>query len=89
MSTASSQNPSADNWPALRQAALQLFDDLRNEYPMYGEAYFAHVQGLVNCLVRQSAPTTDAELQARLMLLGEVTLAAYRVREQLELGIVL
>jgi hypothetical protein len=79
----------ADNWPGIRQAALQLVDDLHNQYPMYGEAYFAELQDLVTCLVYQSSPTSDSELQERLTTLGKVTLAEYRVRERIELGTVM
>jgi hypothetical protein len=89
MSNTPDHNRVADNWPAIRQAALQLIDDLHNLYPMHGEAHFAELQGLVNRLVRQPAPTTETELQARLTTLGEIALAAYRVRERIELGTVM
>ena len=89
MSTTPAHNPVADNWPAMRQAAQLLCDDLHNLYPTHGEAYFAELHGLVNGLVRQSAPTTETELRARLTTLGEIALAAYRVRERIELGTVM
>jgi hypothetical protein len=89
MSTTPAHNPIPNDWPVIRQAAQLLCDDLHNLYPTHGEAYFAELQGLVNRLVRQSAPTTGTEFQARLTTLGEITLAAYRVRERIELGTVM
>jgi hypothetical protein len=73
----------------MRQAELKLLDDLHNEYPIYGEAYFSEVQSLIHRIVGQGVPTTDAELQSRLITLGEIALAVYRVRERIELGTVM
>jgi hypothetical protein len=39
-------------------------------------------------LLRQQAPATDGDLEVQLTTLGELTLAAYQLRERIELGTV-
>jgi hypothetical protein len=73
----------------MQQAALQLIHDLHNRYPMHGESHFAELHEFIEQFVQRSAPTTEAELHTRLITLGEITLAAYRVRERIELGTVM
>jgi hypothetical protein len=77
-----------EDWPAIRQAAVQLIDDLHNLYPRHGEDHFAELRERVDRLLRQRAPMTEAELKARLTTLGELSLAAYQLRERIELGTV-
>ncbi len=82
------RKPGVEDWPAVRQAAVQLVDDLHNLYPRHGEDHFAELQERVDRLLRQPAPVTAAELEVRLITLGELTLAAYQLRERIELGTV-
>jgi hypothetical protein len=77
-----------ENWPAIRQAAVQLVDDLHNLYPRHGEDHFAELQERVDRLLRQPAPATADELRLQVTALGELTLAAYQLRERIELGTV-
>ena len=79
---------SIEDWPAIRQAAVQLVDDLHNLYPRHGEDHFAGLQERVDRLLRQQAPATDGDLEVQLTTLGELTLAAYQLRERIELGTV-
>lgn len=73
----------------MQQAALQLLHDLHNRYPMHGESHFAELHESIDRFVNRPAPTTTADLHNWLMTLGELTLAAFRVRERIELGTVM